>query len=336
MLTILSCKGEPIPKKSKKLKKPVLRIAVVEDFRGVALPKVMFAEFEKTNNVVVEVEAFEDHFSLLEKVKSKKATYDVVMGIDESFRNTFLRTKIFLRYQPVDIKTIPRRHRFDRGGYLTPYSFSFVTILVNDIEVDPVPQTLGEIQENLYKNQIIFPNPHATALGKIFYAKTIARFSLGGHTHFWTSIRQNIRTIQLGERKSYNILLAREGSIIIGYNTYAHFTNSKNSKVKLTPVFFDDFYTIQHFASAICSNSDKTEVAKSFVDYTITENFQNQVADILWKYPVLESASLPDEFKVLKASTSKDAVSFNYIVARVDAYYRNYSFLFKELLRRKK
>ena len=319
---IISCNFEKYRPNKINQPKDTLKVVIVENFLGETFNKSLLDSFENGTNRYVHIFPFINIKTVLDSIKSNNFPYDIVLGIDDSFFRSFRKTGAFLKYQPKKLKSISSKFNIDKWGFFTPYAYSYICILADSSRIFRLPKTLGELQDNEYTNQIIIPDPIFTTVGKIFYAKTISRFSLDGHRHFWKSLEGNIRLIQKSERSSYNMFLAKEGAFIIGESTYPLSQILTRGYSSLKPILTDDFYIKKVQMVGILKNSKKIDIAKEFTEYLLGKSFQKGVSQNLWKFPVVENISLSSEFEQLKklGKTGNDAVNYLYVLARVDYY----------------
>ncbi len=301
---------------------PGLKIGITRNLNGEWFPKNIKDSLETALQHRLEFVYFDGIGNLLENEDS----LDLAIGIDKSFLRQAIVSKKFSKYKSNALNKIKENINFNKSCYFTPIFYDFVCILADTIQIKAIPLTLGKFQEDFYNDQLVFTNPKVFAYSRMFYVKTLARFTQNGHRQFWGSIKNKVRAIVSNPAYGLRMIKAQEAAFWIGGVSYCvHYP-------RLQPILLADLSIRDVFGVGIYKNSGKIEVAKKFIDLLLSDQIQEIFTNQLAVYPVIKDVAsnpkLPAENFV---DESKDAIKSGYIDWRSKLYLDKHHDLFENL-----
>lgn len=298
LLLFVACKKET-QQSERKDKDNVLRIYSYDSFVSFGLGKAAIPEFEKKYNCKVEMVTTGDAGNMLNRLILEKDNpkADVAVGIDNTFMHKALAKNIFEHYKPQNLKNIDKGLVFDKTYHLIPFDYGYLAFVYDSEVIKTPPATFGELQSAKYKDKIILIDPRTSSPGKCLYLWSLAAFGTDGFEAFWKSLKGNVLTTPASWDEAYNAFLAGEAPIVLSYATSPafHYESDKTTRYKAFIPKEGGFRQIE--GAGIVNNCNNPNLARKFIEYMLTDDFQKHVPATQWMYPVLSSTKLPEGFR---------------------------------------
>lgn len=267
--------------------------------------------FEEANNTQVTFLASGDTGAALNKaILSKEAPLaDVFYGVDNTFLPLALEAGIFEPYQSPALANIPARFQLDPENRLLPVDYGDVCInydkayfAENDL---PVPAALEDLLKPEYSGLLAVENPATSSPGLAFLLATVAHFGDPGYLDFWAALRDNgLVVVNDWETAYYTNFSASSGQgpqpMVVSYGS------SPPAEVIFAQAPLDDAPTASIVAPDACfrqiefvgilQGTEQRELAEKFVDFMLSEQFQEDMPLQMFVFPVNQNAELPQEF----------------------------------------
>jgi thiamine transport system substrate-binding protein len=267
--------------------------------------------FEEANNVQVTFLASGDTGAALNKaVLSKDAPLaDVFYGVDNTFLSRALEAEIFEPYQSPALENIPARFQLDPENRLLPVDYGDVCInydkayfAENDLTV---PDSLEDLLMPEYSGLLVLENPATSSPGLAFLLATVAHFGDPGYLDFWAAMRDNgLEVVNDWETAYYTNFSASSGQgpqpMVVSYGS------SPPAEVIFAQTPLDDAPTASIVGPETCfrqiefvgilQGTEQRALAEKFVDFMLSEQFQEDMPTQMFVFPVNQDAALPDEF----------------------------------------
>jgi len=193
---------------------------------------------------------------------------------------------------------------------------------------------------------VVLPNPTTSGAGINFLTWTVA--VLGDKEHgitgsyngslnldyrdFWRALKNNGATLYQGWGDAFNDFLDEKHAIVFSYATdpaYAHCAESTKEYVAVFSKDVDDpvrgWYTIEGIgltSYAAENTTGRVEMAKRFIDFVLSEEFQSQTALNNWMFPARQNISAPKCFAEVNVTDSIDLVNVHLPADKVHQYLR--------------
>ena len=273
-----------------------------------AISPETLAAFEQQHHAKVIILNSGDAGSMLNKaILSKDAPIaDVLYGVDNTFLSRAQEADIFLPYTPadagfvdgIDVTASAPLIPVDRGYVVINYDMAALAKL----GLEP-PHSLQDLLMPQYKGMLVVENPALSSPGLAFLLATVAEFGESKWQGYWKLLREN------------DVLVAPD------WNTayYTHFSGSSGKgprplvvsyssspvaevvyadpKVDAAPTANVDFAAFEQTEYVgILKGTQQETLARAFVDFMLSDTFQNDMPLNMFVYPVTKHAVLPPVF----------------------------------------
>lgn len=255
--------------------------------------------FEQENNCDVKIITYENSDKIIFQANKERENphSDILFGIDKRFLIKVKKDTIVQSYQPKNYRLIEQKVLFDTGFYLIPYCYNYLAFIYNSDMISEPPETFGMFLNGNWNKSLLIPNPNTSEIGSSFFLWTVAMFDKYGYLKFWKGFEKVIKEITLSWDKSYCLFLEGKVPMIIGYvNLQAYY--SMNDESNCYKAFIPQEGTYCQIKNlCITNNCPHPELAKKFVEYVLSEEFQKYLPLTQWMFPVNKNIILPEPYK---------------------------------------
>lgn len=282
-----------------------------------SVSKDLVTAFETANNVTITFIKGGDAGSALNRliltsVSSKQPEADVFYGVDNTFLSRALDHQLFEPYQPDALDEVPDTFKLDPDFNVVPINYADVSINYDKawfIEHElPLPQTLFDLTNPIYKGLLAVENPATSSPGLCFLLATVAELGENAARDFWIALKENDVVIASDwETAYYTHFSGSSGKgacpMVVSYSTspaaeliYAETQLAESPTASLNG---KGMVWRQIECAGILKNTPNRALAEAFIDFLLTRAFQEDVPLHMFVYPVLPEAELPPEFTPL-------------------------------------
>jgi len=273
-----------------------------------AISPETIAAFEARHNAKVTILNSGDSGSMLNKaILSKDAPLaDVLYGVDNTFLSRAQAADIFVPYTPAGVVYEEGINPADSAP-LIPVDRGYVVINYDVAALQKrgllPPQSLQDLLMPEYKGLLIVQNPALSSPGLAFLLATVAEFGPAKWQGYWKLLRENDVLIAPDWNTAYyNHFSGSSGKgprpLVVSYSSSpAAEVIYSDPKVTVAPtanVAFGAFEQIEY--TGILKGTQQETLAKAFIDFMLSDTFQNDIPLNMFVYPVTQSAVLPAEF----------------------------------------
>lgn len=280
-------------------KTDLLKIYCYESFVTSGLSEKVISDFENKYSCQVDLKIISDKENILNIVINEKNSpqADIVIGIKNTQLYKALDTDVFLSYEPANIHNVSDKNLLlDKKNSLIPYSYSYFAFLYDSGEIDNPPITFASFQGSTYRDKIILTNPNESVIGNSMILITSHLYRENGFDTFWLSIKNNIYHLYNNWTEAFTAFQAGEAPIILSNTTkVAYFYEiEETEKYQVFIPKEGSFKEIDYIG--ILKGSQNLFLARRFIDYTISADFQEYIPYTIWMYPVIKNINLPAGF----------------------------------------
>lgn len=224
---------------------------------------------------------------------------DIVLGLDMNLFDEVNKSNLFLKHRLGHLNNkIDLPIEWESENFI-PYNYGYYAFVYNNKKFTNPPKSLEELINNT-EARIVIQDPRTSTpgLGLLTWMKSIYGDNAGDK---WKKLNKKIVTVTKGWTDAYyNIFLAGEADMVFSYTTSpaAHIMFDNNHD--FSAINFDDGnYISIEFAGILKSSKNKT-LAKKFLRFILTEDFQSIIPSSNIMYPVTKIKNLPEAFKELE------------------------------------
>jgi thiamine transport system substrate-binding protein len=247
---------------------------------------------------------FPNSNALLDSLASElfETNPDIVMGLNNINTKEKKLDSLFIEFSPKNLRHLSKKIQLDKNSTLYPYAWTQLGFINSSDKIVNTPTTFGEMQDGIFKNKIIMPDPLSTDEGKAILLWSMAAVGLNGFEHFWLSVKNNLYKIPGSYDESFNMLLSNQAPIMIGLVSHTLSQSALLDSKRLSANMPSEGSFNYYFYCGIYKHSANLSLAQKFIEFCLSEEFQTNVSRGLWLYPVNENIKLSDQFLQLPIS----------------------------------
>jgi len=291
--------------------------------------------FEQANNANIVFLQSGDAGTVLNKaILTREAPLaDLLFGVDNTFLSRALEADIFESYESSLLNQIPDEFKLDDSNRVLPVDYGDVCInydkkYFTEISL-AVPQSLEDLLKPEYAGLLVVENPATSSTGLAFMLATVAHFG-DSFNEYWSALKDNgVIVVDGWETAYYTNFSASSGKgpqpMVVSYGT------SPAAEVIFAETPLDDAPTASILGPDTCfrqiefvgilKGTQQRTLAEKFVDFMLSQQFQEDMPLQMFVYPVNPNAALPEAFvKYAQAPEQPATLSPAVIAAKRDEW----------------
>jgi len=277
-----------------------------------AVSEDVVAQFEEEHGITVEFLLSGDAGSTLNRAILSKdhPVADVLYGVDNTFLSRAIEEGVYESYNSPVLENISDRFKIAPDNLALPVDYGDVCINYdkayfsgNDLDL---PQSLEELTDPVYEGLLVVENPATSSPGLAFMLATIAEFGSDGYLDFWQDLRDNgVVVVNDWETAYYTNFSGSSGQgpqpMVVSYGTSPAaevvFAEEELEEAPTASLVGENMCYRQTEFVGILAGTANRGMAENFVDFMLSETFQEDIPLNMFVFPVNENAKLPDEFE---------------------------------------
>jgi thiamine transport system substrate-binding protein len=271
----------------------------------------VIAAFEQANNVkVVFLQSGDAGAALNKAILSKDAPLaDVFYGVDNTFLSRALDSGIYEPYASPLLAKIPAGFQLDLQDRALPVDYGDICINYDKAffatRALPLPTSLEDLVKPEYKDLLVVENPATSSPGLAFLLATIKHFGTEGYLDYWRSLRLNgVVVVDGWETAYYTNFSGSSGHgpqpLVVSYSSSPAaeviYASPPLTDAPTASILGPDTCFRQVEFVGILKGTAHLALARKFVDFMLSQQFQEDMPLQMFVYPVNSNASLPQEF----------------------------------------
>ncbi|CUK19721.1 Thiamine-binding periplasmic protein precursor [Ruegeria denitrificans] len=256
-------------------------------------PKVEEA-FEAVCDCDLNLVGVEDGAALLSRLRleGENTDADVVLGLDTGLISAAKETGLFAPNSVSADYTLPIEWPDD---VFAPYDWGYFAFVHN--ADGAAPANFRELAEGESKIIIQDPRSSTPGLGLLLWVKA----AYGDEApEIWAGLADNIVTVTKGWSEAYGLFLEGEADMVLSYTTSPAYHLIAEEDASKAAAAFDEGHYMQVEVAAKLASSDQPELADQFLEFMVSDTFQQIIPTTNWMYPaVTPAAGLPEGFDTL-------------------------------------
>ena len=258
-------------------------------------------KFEDKFKIHLEFVTVDSAATLLTKVilEGSSTKADIVLGLDMNLLDEANKSNLFFKHSLehlINIIDLPIEWESEN---FAPYNYGYFAFVYNNKKFTNPPNSMEELINNTDARIVIQdPRTSTPGLGLLTWIKAIYGNKAGDA---WEKLNKKIISVTKGWTDAYyNIFLAGEADLVLSYTTSpaAHIMFENNYDYSAINFSEGNYITIE-FAGILKSSKNKL-LAKKFLRFMLTEDFQSIIPLTNIMYPVTKINDLPDAYKSLE------------------------------------
>lgn len=288
---------------------------VVVTHDSFAISEDVLTQFEEDTGLTVEILRAGDAGQVVnQSILSKNNPLgDLLYGIDNTFLSRALDAEIFVPYESEVLETVPEELILNDEYYVTPIDFGDVCLNYDKAYFEDsgleLPESLADLLEPDYADLLVVQNPATSSPGLAFMLATIAEFGTEGDYTFldyWGELRDNGVLVVDGWSEAYYTEFSAPGRdtgtrpLVISYASSPpvelFFSDPMPDDAVTGAIVGDNMCFRQIEFAGVLANANNPEGAQQFIDFMLSETFQEDIPLNMFVYPAVEDIELPEIF----------------------------------------
>lgn len=240
---------------------------------------------------------------------------DVLFGVDNTFLSRALNAEIFIPYESPNLENVDEPFLLEETDAVTPIDYGDVCINYdiayfeeNDLVV---PDNLQALTQPDYAGLLVAQNPGTSSPGLAFLLATVAEFGTPDeededdeytYLDYWQDLLANDALITDDWSTAYFTHFTQGGNdgsypLVVSYASSPPFTYDEELDAATTASIVAPgtcFRQIEY--AGILAGSENVEAAQQFIDFMLSVEFQEDVPEQMYVFPVHVDAQLPEIF----------------------------------------
>ena len=275
---------------------PVLTIYTYDSFAsewgpGPAVEKAFEAQCGCDVNFV----ALDSSIGILGRVQLEGASSkaDIVLGLDTNLMKTARDTGLFAPHGvSLDGRTsLPVPFADD---HFVPFDWGYFAFVYNSETMATPPASLKALVDAPDDIRIVIQDPRTSTpgLGLLLWVRSVYGDDAADA---WAGLAPKIVTVTKGWWDAYSMFLDGEADMVLSYSTSPAYHIVVDGTDKYKAAAFDEGHYMQVEVAAMLKNAPQPELARQFMDFILSSDFQSVIPTTNWMYPA-GMADLPDAF----------------------------------------
>lgn len=230
---------------------------------------------------------------------------DAFFGVDNVFASRLVDASVTEPYVPAELPARAAANLFDADGSLVPVTMGATCINIDpawfEAEGLPEPQSYDDLAAEQYRGLTVLLDPSTSSTGASFLVGTVAKFGESGFADYWAKLAANEVRIEQGWTEAYNGQFTQGGGngkfpIVLSYSSSPAWTltdDGTGTKTKALP----NTCSSQIEYAGVLAGAQNSDGAKAVIDYLLSGEFQDTIADSMYVYPIAEDAYVPAEWQ---------------------------------------
>ncbi|WP_407332092.1 thiamine ABC transporter substrate binding subunit [Enterovibrio sp. 27052020O] len=260
---------------------------------GPAVKKAFEAQCDCTLNLV----ALEDGVTILNRLRleGKNSKADILLGLDTNLMAEAEKTGL-LAPHTVDVKNVTLPDGWKNTTFV-PFDYGYFAFVYDKTKLKTPPKSLKDLVETRDDISVIYQDPRTSTPGQglMLWMKSV----YGDHVaSAWQKLAGKTVTVTKGWSEAYNMFLNGESDMVLSYTTSPAYHLIAEENPNFTSANFEEGHYMQVEVAAKVKSSNNQKLADEFMQFILSDGFQNAIPTGNWMYPVT-SVELPKGFDTL-------------------------------------
>jgi len=259
---------------------------------------LVIPKFEEKNGVEVKVISVGDAGQVLNRAILEKDNpqADIVLGIDSNMLSRALEEEVLQPYRSPNLDAIPGRLIFDSTHSVTPFDYGYFAFVYDSEALKDPPESLEELTDPRFRKRVIVQDPRTSSPGLGFLLWTIAVYG-EEYLEYWKRLQPSLLTITDGWDTAYGMFTSGEAPMVLSYTTSPAYHVEYEQTERYRALLFEEGNYLQIEGMGILKGAPHPELARKFIDFILTEDFQAEIPLTNWMYPVDPQVDTPESFR---------------------------------------
>ncbi len=244
----------------------------------------------------LEFVGLEDGVSMLNRLRleGSNTRADLLLGIDTNLTAEARATGLFVPHGlAMKDSALPQPWTDD---LFLPYDYGYFAFVYNRERVKSPPASLRQLVEDERGPTLLLQDPRTSTpgLGLLLWLRKVYGDRAG---EAWAKLAPRVVTVSKGWSEAYGLFLKGEADMVLSYTTSPAYHLMAEQDERFAAARFAEGHYQQIEVAGIVASSEKRVLAREFLEFMLSEEFQRIIPTTNWMYPAaLPRAQLPAEF----------------------------------------
>ena len=296
---LLAAAAAAVPAAAEDGGKPVLTVYTYDSFTAEwgPGPKVE-AAFEKVCGCDLKLVGLEDGVAILNRLKLEgpSSDADVALGLTTDLIPEAKATGLFSD-SGVDLSSLDVPTGFSDPVFV-PYDYSYLAFVYDTQTIKQPPQSLDDLVNGDPDVKIAIEDPRTSTpgLGLLLWMKDVYGEDAAAQ---WKKLSDRILTVTPGWSEAYGLFTSGEVPMVLSYTTSPAYHMVEENTDRYQAAHFSEGQYLQIEVAGMLKATDQPELARQFLAFMLTKDFQSIIPTTNWSYPAIDGVELPDAFHKL-------------------------------------
>jgi len=253
--------------------------------------------FEEKYGIEVELKSAGDSGQVLSRVILEKENpeADIIIGIDNNMLAKALSEDVLEVYKPENISKVYKHLVFDNSFHAIPFDYGYFAVNYDSAALDSPPVSLEDLTKPEYADSLILMDPRTSSPGLGFLLWTVAVYG-DNFADYWKRLKPSILTITDGWDSGYGLYTAGEAPMVLSYTTSPPYHVEYEETDRFKALIFEEGNYMQIESMGIIKGAPHRSNAEKFIEYMLTDDFQQAIPLTNFMMPVSNETALPASF----------------------------------------
>nr|WP_086939642.1 thiamine ABC transporter substrate binding subunit [Thaumasiovibrio occultus] len=254
------------------------------------------AAFEAECACTLDFVALDDGVSILNRLRmeGEHSNADIVLGLDNNLIAEAKATGLLAEHS-VDTSTLALPNGWSDNVFV-PYDFGYFAFVYDNTKLANPPANMSDL---LARDDIsvIYQDPRTSTPGQglMLWIKSLYGDDAPAA---WQQLAEKTVTVTKGWSEAYSLFLEGEADMVLSYTTSPAYHIIAEEKSQYVAADFTEGHYMQVEVAAKLANSPHPELADQFMQFILSDKFQNAMPTGNWMYPVT-AVELPKGYEQL-------------------------------------
>lgn len=249
--------------------------------------------FERQCGCKIEWVGIGDGAGLLARLKLEgaKTPADVVLGIDTSLTAEAAATGLIAPHG-VDTSAVKLPVAWDDKNFV-PYDYGTFAFMWDTQQLKDPPKSLADLVAPGAEPKLLLEDPRTSTpgLGLMLWLKAVYGDKAG---EAWKGIAPKILTVSKSWDEAYGLFTKGEAPLVLSYTTSEAYHVMEEKTDRYKALVFPEGNYMQIEVAGMLKSSKHPAIAKQFLQFLVSQDFQTVIPTTNWMRPVIDGATPPE------------------------------------------
>jgi thiamine transport system substrate-binding protein len=224
------------------------------------------------------------------KLEGEKTPADIVLGIDTSLTAETAATGLIATHG-IDAGAVKLPVAWDDPNFV-PYDYGYFAFMWDTQQLKAPPQSLADLTREGAEPKLLLQDPRTSTpgLGLMLWLKAVYGDKAADA---WQGIAPKILTVSKSWDEAYGLFTKGEAPLVLSYTTSEAYHVMSEQTDRYKALVFPEGNYMQIEVAGMLKTSKQPALAKQFLQFLVSKDFQAVIPTTNWMLPVIDGATPP-------------------------------------------